>query len=146
MREYKNDHLIVYWYPEQCAHPGTCVRLLPKVFDVNRRPWVDINAASPEEIIKAIDQCPSGALKYSLPAGSKVDPALAHGPGSVQYPAENPPAVRIKAVPKGPLWVEGPAEVVNLKGEVLQAGGRLALCSCGKTGNHPFCDGSHRHA
>lgn len=142
MKEYKNDQIIVYWVPERCAHPGTCLRLLPEVFNLHRRPWVDINAASPEAIIQTIDRCPSGALQYSLPEGSKVDPLLAQGPGNI-HAGENPATVRIRVSERGPLLVEGPAEVVNTAGERLAAGSRLALCRCGKTCNHPFCDGSH---
>lgn len=83
MKEYKNDHLIVYWSPELCTHPANCLRLLPEVFNVRKRPWININAAEPEAIIQAIDQCPSGALKYSIPEGSKVNPQLACGVGNI---------------------------------------------------------------
>jgi len=79
-KEYKNDQIIVHWDASLCIHVGYCVDGLPKVFDVNQRPWVNVNAATPEEIIRIIDQCPTGALQYSLPEGSKVDPAVANGP------------------------------------------------------------------
>lgn len=105
MKEYSNKDLIVYWEPERCSHSAICLKRLPSVFDVDRRPWVNINAASPEEIIKTIDECPSGALKYSLPEGSSVNPDLAKGPGS-RDAASNAAAslVRIKVIRNGPWY------------------------------------------
>ncbi|GAV25354.1 divergent 4Fe-4S mono-cluster [Carboxydothermus islandicus] len=63
-RVYKNEEIIVYWDSELCIHSGNCVRALPEVFKPRERPWVKIDAASAEEIARAIDLCPSGALKY----------------------------------------------------------------------------------
>jgi len=143
MKEYKNKDIIVYWYPEQCSHPGTCIRTLPEVFCAGRRPWVDINAAAPEEIIRCVDICPSGALRYSLPEGSGVDPALAKGPGSIDYIKQQPRTVKIKVVKNGPYLIGEPVELVCPDGTPIYAGARIALCSCGCTQNPPFCDGSH---
>lgn len=63
---YENDKIRVIWKPDRCTRSGNCVRGLPKVFDVQRRPWVDIGAANVEEIKRTIDTCPSGALSYEL--------------------------------------------------------------------------------
>ena len=145
MKTYQNNDLIVYWYPERCAHPGTCLRLLPKVFCADRRPWVDIDAAPAEEIMRCIDCCPSGALQYALPEGSSVDSKLAQGPGWAGYAEQNPAAVKIKAVTNGPFVIEGPVEVYCTDGKRLYAGARTTLCSCGRSANMPFCDGSHRN-
>ena len=144
MRKYKNSQLIVYWFPELCAHPSICVKLLPKVFDPDRRPWVDINAAEPEEIIRCIDRCPSGALQCSLPGGSSVDPVLASGAGNIGYARKHPASVRIRTCGKGPMTVEGPVEILNRTGEILKTGSRTVLCCCGRSCNSPFCDGSHK--
>jgi uncharacterized Fe-S cluster protein YjdI len=38
---------------------------LPRVFDVKRRPWVDILAATTSEIRDQVDRCPSGALSWA---------------------------------------------------------------------------------
>ncbi len=143
MRVYENSELIVYWYPELCAHVSFCVRDLRAVFDAKKRPWVNINGAAPEEIIKVIDACPSGALRYSLPAGSKVQPSLANGSGSLDY-RDKSTVTKMKAIKKGPLLVEGPTAIYNMKGELIKEASRMTLCQCGLSSNPPFCDGSHR--
>ena len=143
MKEYKNNHVIVHWFPELCAHPGTCLRLLPEVFNLKQRPWVNVNAAEPEDIISTIDKCPSGALRYSLPEGSKVDPQIANGVGNIDFEKSNPAAVKIRVNANGPLLIEGPTVVIGLDGKPLKEGSKMALCRCGLSGNRPFCDGAH---
>jgi uncharacterized Fe-S cluster protein YjdI len=63
-RVYKNDQIRVNWDSKKCIHSGNCLNGLPEVFNHERRPWVDINAAKAEEIARCIDRCPSGALSY----------------------------------------------------------------------------------
>lgn len=64
VRRYANDALTVIWQPAKCNHNGNCTRSLPAVFEVRRRPWVDINGASPDEIKRVVEQCPTGALTW----------------------------------------------------------------------------------
>ena len=65
-RKYENDEIIVYWNADLCTHATECVRGNNEVFNVSRRPWVDISKASASEIAEIIDRCPSGALRYEL--------------------------------------------------------------------------------
>ena len=65
-KAYENEEIIVFWNPDLCEHAGECIRGNGKVFDVARRPWVDISQAPAGEIAQIIDKCPSGALKYEL--------------------------------------------------------------------------------
>ena len=65
-KAYENDDIIVYWNPELCEHAAECIRGNGKVFDVSRRPWVDLSQAPASESSEIIDRCPSGALKYEL--------------------------------------------------------------------------------
>jgi uncharacterized Fe-S cluster protein YjdI len=62
---YTNGEITVLWKPNRCIHSGICVRGLPRVFDVKRRPWVDILAATTSEIRDQVDRCPSGALSWA---------------------------------------------------------------------------------
>ncbi|MFL8969717.1 (4Fe-4S)-binding protein [Helcococcus kunzii] len=64
VRVYETDELIVYWNAKICQHSGNCVKGAPEVFDVKKRPWINLNNASAEKIMAVIDTCPSGALSY----------------------------------------------------------------------------------
>jgi len=61
---YPKGEITVLWKPDRCIHSGICVRGLPKVFDVKRRPWVDTTGAEQAEIIAQVERCPSGALSW----------------------------------------------------------------------------------
>ena len=67
MQEYRNDDIIVRFDPKVCTHSANCVRGLPAVFDVRRRAWVDVSAASAEAIAAQVAKCPSGALAVEWP-------------------------------------------------------------------------------
>lgn len=59
---YTNGELTVLWQPHLCRHTGICARGLPAVFAPGRRPWIDMDAASTEDIEAQVGRCPSGAL------------------------------------------------------------------------------------
>lgn len=143
IRAYRTDDLNVYWDAKQCSHSGKCWQGSPQVFRPSERPWIRLENAAPEEIIKTIDQCPTGALKYELTKNSKVDSAIAQGPGSLRFRGAAEEAVEIKAVQEGPLMVQGLARIVDSKGQLIKEANRMTLCACGKSANKPFCDGSH---
>lgn len=82
---YINKDIMIHWNPEQCTHDTNCFSTLPAVFNPSARPWVKVDGGHPQDIIKTVNGCPSGALKYSLPEGSSVDPASAQGPGWIGY-------------------------------------------------------------
>lgn len=63
-RSYRTDRIEVTWAPRLCIHAGECFRTSPAVFDPRARPWVRIEAASPEEIEDTVLLCPSGALGF----------------------------------------------------------------------------------
>ena len=66
IKEYKAYDLTVLWKPDQCIHSKNCWKGLIQVFNPQNRPWINLEAASSERIIKQIDQCPSGALSYHI--------------------------------------------------------------------------------
>lgn len=66
MQEYPHAEITVRFDPKVCVHSGVCVRGLGSVFDVKKRPWVNVEGASAEAIAAQIGRCPSGALSYEL--------------------------------------------------------------------------------
>ena len=61
---YSNGQIAVLWKPNRCIHSGICVRGLPAVFDVRRRPWILMDGATTLEIVQQVEKCPSGALSW----------------------------------------------------------------------------------
>ena len=128
-RSYESPELFIDWEPERCIHVAACLAAAPGVFDPKRRPWVEPENGSTEEIIAAIEACPTGALRYRRKDGVAEDP----GSEATIYPVQS-----------GPLVVRGPLEVTADDGSVFATGPRMAFCRCGRSGNQPFCDNSHR--
>jgi uncharacterized Fe-S cluster protein YjdI len=62
VKRYSNGEVTVIWQPSLCRHTGICFRGLPQVFDPRRRPWVILEGADTDSIIKQVECCPSGAL------------------------------------------------------------------------------------
>jgi len=62
IKEYINDEIKVIWKPDLCTHSGNCFKGLPEVFNPMERPWINIDAATNEEIIHQVKQCPTKAL------------------------------------------------------------------------------------
>lgn len=63
-KAYEGKDVTVYFDSEVCIHSGHCVKSLPSVFDVKKRPWIEADGAEAEEVMPVIDGCPSGALSY----------------------------------------------------------------------------------
>lgn len=61
-----------------CQHAAECVRGMPEVFDVSRRPWIDPTLAHTEDSAQAlrrvVEKCPSGALSVIESATRPPDP------------------------------------------------------------------------
>ena len=64
VHEHSNGEVTIVWKPGLCIHSGNCVRGLPAVFNVKRRPWIDASAAETQAMIDQVGKCPSGALSY----------------------------------------------------------------------------------
>jgi uncharacterized Fe-S cluster protein YjdI len=70
LQTYEGDEITVTFDPNVCIHSGVCLRGLPGVFDVRRKRWVAVDAASADAIAAQIERCPSGALQYSRKSGN----------------------------------------------------------------------------
>jgi len=134
LQTYSAPGITVTFDPNICSHSAACLSSLPAVFDVRRRHWVQPEAATVEDVVAAIERCPSGALKYVL--DGRTEP--------VEEPAAAEAGTTIQVSMSGPLLVQGSFALLDEGGATIRTSGRAALCRCGSTGNQPFCDGSHR--
>jgi len=64
MQEYETAAIKVTFEPKVWIHSGNCVRGLPAVFNLERQPWVNVDAATAAAIEAQIARCPSAALKF----------------------------------------------------------------------------------
>jgi len=129
VRSYEGEDIVVTYSLRRCIHAEECVHGLPAVFDPNRRPWIDSDQASADELAEVILRCPTGALQFTRKDGGAEE----------SIPDQN--AITIN--PDGPLYVYGNIEITLPDGSV-HTDTRVALCRCGATKNQPFCDNSHK--
>lgn len=66
----KDESFTILWTPSKCIHAGICVKTLSQVYNPKDRPWIKPKNANQEELIKQIDNCPSGALGYEIKGNS----------------------------------------------------------------------------
>lgn len=60
---------------------------------------------------------------------------------------KNEPAATITAYADGPLLVRGSYRILDASGKEIELTRRtVALCRCGKSGQKPWCDGTHKAA
>ena len=121
-----------------CQHSGYCTDRLATVFRVGKEPFVAPSGGRLDEIIRAVRDCPSGALSFAadgIEARGIVD--LGNG---------RPPAIEVTK--DGPYRVTGGIALAGPDGQdVPRSAGssaeHYALCRCGQSQNKPFCSGMH---
>ena len=108
-----------------CIHARRCVLAEPGVFKANVvGPWIDPDAASPEDLVRVAINCPSGAIHVTRHDGGAEE--------------ANPKVNTITVRENGPLAVHAEIELSS-----APIGTRATLCRCGQSNNKPYCDGSH---
>ena len=120
-KTYDGEHISISFDMKRCIHARNCFLKLPNVFNPERKPWVDPDAAGPEEIAAMIRTCPSGALSYARHAPEEAAPGIN----------------RVAVLENGPNAFHGNLKV---KGQAMT---RATICRCGRSKNMPFCDHSH---
>lgn len=126
--DYRGSGITIHDNRGICAHAGRCTDTLSSVFKLGQEPWIDPGGAAADEIVAAIERCPSGALSYSIDGVEHRD-------------REQEPAVLI--VPNGPYAVRGGADVPGVEWGEGASREHFALCRCGQSRNKPFCSGAH---
>lgn len=134
IKEYQNGDLAIVWEASKCIHAGVCVQRLPQVYDPNKRPWINPEAASIQDLKDQIDQCPSGALSYYI-----KNQSFLKKPKQMEKTKAN-----IK--PNGPIILQGQFTITHADGRIEEIEKMAALCRCGASKNKPYCDGAHASA
>lgn len=121
-----------------CQHSGFCTDRLPTVFRTGAEPFVAPSGGRMDEIVRAVRDCPSGALSLAFDGTEARDLADWHG--------GRQPAVEVSL--DGPYRVTGGIPLADAAGrEIRRASGssreHYALCRCGHSQNKPFCSGMH---
>ncbi len=129
LKTYRGESINVHFNARACAHAAVCVSKLNQVFDTQRRPWVQPDGADAEAVMAVVDQCPSGALSYSL---------ADHEPASQ---ASGEQSIRIAK--NGPYLVNQ-VDLTDIELAEGVTADKCVLCRCGASSNKPFCDGSHK--
>ncbi len=62
-KSYVGGDVTVSFDPDVCEHSGKCVKGLPQVFDTDRKPWIEPDGASADDVVAQVGRCPSGALR-----------------------------------------------------------------------------------
>jgi CDGSH-type Zn-finger protein/truncated hemoglobin YjbI len=121
-----------------CQHAGFCTDRLSDVFRLHAEAFVAPSGGRMDEIIRAVRDCPSGALSYAIDGVEARD--------EVDYHGARRPAIEVSR--DGPYRVVGAVPLVDHDGaEVARNQGaspeHYALCRCGQSQNKPFCSGMH---
>lgn len=132
-KTYTNDEITVVWQPSMCTHSTKCWKGLLNVFNPKSRPWINMQGADSETIMKQVDGCPSQALSYYKNADGPQD-----------SPAPTQEATRVECAPNGPLMVYGELKIKLADGSEDSKMKVTAFCRCGASQNKPYCDGAHR--
>ncbi len=118
-----------------CALLRFCINKAGEIWDLTEKS--DDPAAKKVAIQQAFD-CAAGRLTvWDKKTGEPIEPELEPSIGLVKDPAREA---------DGPLWIKGGIPVESADGENYEIRNRVTLCRCGRSGNKPFCDGSHLRA
>ena len=89
-------------------------------------------------VIAMVERCPSGALTYRLSSDElTIEPDLPQQIAETTEITSDGPIT-------GPLWVTGGIAIERSDGKPFEPRNRVTLCNCGRSGNKPLCDGTHR--
>jgi len=130
-KDYSNGEITIVWQSSRCQHSGNCVRGLPKVFNTERSPWINIFGENTEKIFETVSKCPSGAL--SIKEVLKIESELKSGE-----------TIQIVVSENGPINIRGNFEILDSRGNKVKSKGSVSLCRCGGSTSKPFCDGTHK--
>ncbi len=134
---YEGVQLTVFDNRGICQHSGFCTDRLNTVFHTEGA-FVTPSGGRMDDIIRAVRDCPSGALSFGVNGVEARD--------QVDWEHSREPAIEVTK--DGPYRITGGIRLTNQQGELVKRpeGSSLehyALCRCGHSQNKPFCSGMH---
>ncbi|MEM6517460.1 MAG: (4Fe-4S)-binding protein [Bacteroidota bacterium] len=60
---YSNGEITVTYNPKKCINAEFCAKQMSNVFRQSVIPWINLDGASSEDVMKQVKKCPSGALQ-----------------------------------------------------------------------------------
>ena len=107
--------------------------------DPKGRIWNLVEQTDDPEARKIVEyeagHCPAGRLvAWDKKSGKAIEPEFAPSLGLIEDTEKQV---------SGPIWARGGIPVVAADGKTYEVRNRVTLCRCGRSGNKPFCDGSH---
>ena len=130
IQERSSETITVTFEPGYCVHAAACLQMLPEVFNLAARPWIQPQQATADKVAETVMRCPSGALQFHRLDGGEDEAA--------------PTSTTVGTVPNGPLALRGDLQFRRADGEIYRETARATLCRCGQSANKPFCDATHR--
>jgi CDGSH-type Zn-finger protein/truncated hemoglobin YjbI len=135
---YAGEQLTIFDNRGICQHSGFCSDRLAAVFRTGTEPFVAPSGGRMDEIIRAVRDCPSGALSCGVDGVEARDQTDWH---DIREP-------KIEVTKDGPYRVTGKIPLTDADGHPVarNEGSSLehyALCRCGHSLNKPFCSGMH---
>jgi CDGSH-type Zn-finger protein/truncated hemoglobin YjbI len=135
---YPGEQVTIFDNRGICQHSGLCSDRAPTAFRAGAEPFVAPSGARLDELVRAVRDCPSGALSLGFDGEEARDLADWHGTRERA----------IEVTQDGPYRVTGTIPVTDAAGaDVPRAAGssreHCALCRCGHSQNKPFCSGMH---
>ena len=124
---YRGKDIEVSFDLDLCVHVAECLRGDPKVFKLDRRPWILTDEGQADGVAEVVMRCPSGALLFRRLDGG---------------PQESHAGTTVTPIKNGPLHVIGTIQVRRDDGTV-ETLPRATLCRCGHSNHMPFCDNQH---
>ncbi len=124
IEEIRGKTVLIRFEGKKCIHSRGCVLGRPDVFVPNvEGEWIRPDAATPEDVAKLAENCPSGAIAYERLDGG---------------PNEQTPKVNTaRVLENGPIALRGDLSIAGSRAF------RATLCRCGASKNKPYCDTSH---
>lgn len=141
VRHYRGNRASVTFDAPRCIHAEVCVRGMPAVFDVSRRPWILPDEGDPKRLERVVIGCPTGALRMAPPTDEKVEKGA--DAAATVLPEEPRKKNSASINPDGPYYVRGNLEIEETPGAEVVKDTRVAFCRCGHSENKPLCDESH---